>query len=93
MTSFHYKPKKKKIESSSSQKICRLSISSRSSRFQICNAFSRLASPSHALQRLLSAKRATRETADRLGRFPPALRRCALRRARRHAFESIGTYS
>ncbi|KAI5343841.1 hypothetical protein L3X38_011717 [Prunus dulcis] len=51
----------------------------------------RLGPPSHAfprLSRLPSAKRATRETADRLARFPPASLQRALRRARRHAFEN-----
>ncbi|CAL9017330.1 unnamed protein product, partial [Prunus brigantina] len=53
-------------------------------RFPDLHALLRLATLQHAFLRLPIAKRATRETADRLGRFPAASRR----RARRHAFEN-----
>ncbi|CAL8150760.1 unnamed protein product [Prunus armeniaca] len=52
------------------------------------SALLRLAPPCNASSRLLRAKRATREAADRLGRFPAASLRSALRRARKHAFEN-----
>ncbi|CAL2264523.1 unnamed protein product [Prunus armeniaca] len=62
-------------------------------RFPDLHASLHFNTPCNSFLRLPIAKRATRETADRLGRFPAASRRRALQRARRHAFENTGTHA